>query len=79
MNPLDWATIVSLILSQGLPVAEKIWTLANTNAAPTQADWDALMALSKVSARQQMLLALARAGIAPDSDQGKAFLALTPL
>jgi hypothetical protein len=78
MNPLDWATVVSLILTQGLPVAERIWTLANTNAAPTKADWDALMALSKVNARGQMMLALARAGIAPDSEQGKAFLALTP-
>jgi hypothetical protein len=75
---MDWATIVTLIISQGIPVAEKLWKLWSNNAAPTQADWDALLALGKVSARQNMMLALARNGVDPTSPQGVALLALTP-
>jgi len=75
---MDWATIISLILTQGIPVAEKIWQLASTKTAPTQADWDALKALGQVTARQNMLAALASNGVDPGSAQGQALLALTP-
>ena len=75
---MDWATIVSLIISQGIPVAEKLWQLWATKAAPTQADWDALKELGKQTARSNMVLALARNGIDPASAQGAAFLALVP-
>ena len=74
---MDIATIISLILSQGIPVAEKLWALWNSKAAPTQADWDALLALGKQNAKSQMMLALAQNGIDPASPQGQAFLALT--
>lgn len=75
---MDWATIITLIISQGIPVAQKLWELWSKNAPPTQADWDALLALGKTSARQRMLEALARNGIDPASPQGIALLALTP-
>lgn len=75
---MDIATIISLIVSQGIPVAEKLWALWTSKAAVTQADWDALKALGKQNARSQMLLALANNGIDPASPQGIALLALTP-
>jgi hypothetical protein len=75
---MDWTAIISLIVSQGIPVAEKLWQLWASKAAPTQADWDQLTALGKVTARQEMLAALAVQGIDPTSPQGQAFLALTP-
>ena len=75
---MDIATIISLIVSQGIPVAEKLWQLWSSKTEVTQADWDALLALGKVSARANMLQALANNGIDPSSPQGIALLALTP-
>jgi hypothetical protein len=75
---MDIATIISLIISQGIPVAEKLWSLWANKATVTQADWDALILLGKQNARGNMLLALAKNGIDPASPQGIALLALTP-
>jgi hypothetical protein len=75
---MDIATIISLIISQGLPVAQKLWQLWESKTAVTQDDWNVLIALGKQNARSQMMLALARAGIDPTSPQGVALLALTP-
>ena len=75
---MDIATIISLIISQGIPVAEKLWALWASKATVTQADWDALKELGKQTARSNMLQALARNGIDPASPQGQALLALTP-
>lgn len=75
---MGWPTIISLIISQGLPVAERLWQLWAKGNPPTQEDWNGLLALGKVMARQNMLLALARNGIDPASPQGQALLALTP-
>lgn len=75
---MDIATIISLILSQGIPVAEKLWQMWNNKTVPTQADWDALLALGKQNARSQMMLALAQNGVDPNSPQGQALLSLTP-
>lgn len=73
---MDWLTIIGLIQSVGLPLAEKLWQLWAKNAAPSQADWDVLKALSQQTARDRMILALAKNGIDPESEAGKALLAL---
>jgi hypothetical protein len=75
---MDIGTIISLIVSQGIPVAEKLWSLWTSKTTVTQADWDALLSLGKVTARANMLQALANNGIDPASPQGLALLALTP-
>lgn len=75
---MDIATIISLIISQGIPVAQKLWQLESSKTEVTQADWDTLLSLGKQNARSQMLLALAQNGIDPASPQGVALLALTP-
>lgn len=75
---MTWDVLLPVIIANGLSTAEKLWQLWVNKAAPTQADWDALKVLGQQNARTQMMLALARGGIDPNSDQGKAFLALTP-
>lgn len=55
--------IIQLILSEGLPVAEKLWTLWESKATVTKADWDQLTALSQQNARSQLADAVKRAGI----------------
>ena len=73
---MTWTALIPLVIDYGIPFAEKMWQLWSTATAPTQADWDALKALAAQNGRTQMLAALSRAGIDPNSDQGKAFLAL---
>ena len=73
---MAWITLLPIILQYGVPFAEKLFTLWSTNAAPTQADWDALKALSSTNSTTQMLSVLAQSGIDPKSPQGQAFLAL---
>lgn len=73
---MNWATLVPIIVQYGLPVAEKLFQLWTTNAAPTQADWDALKALGLATRKQDMTAALIRNGVDPQSPQGQALLAL---
>lgn len=73
---MSWIQLIPLIATYGIPIVEKLWALAQTNTAPSQADWDALKALTTQTAKQQMALALARNGIDPLSPQGVALLAL---
>lgn len=73
---MSGAAIAQLILTYGLPFAQKLWQLA-TQPAVTQADWDALTALASQSARSKMMDSLTKAGIDPASPQGQALLALT--
>ena len=75
---MDLTTIISLIISNGIPVAKQLWDIWSRGTPMTAADWDALLLLGKQNARSQMLLALAKAGIDPASPQGIALLALTP-
>lgn len=75
---MSWDVLLPVIIANGLGVAEKLWQLWTNKSTPTQADWDALKVLGQQNARSQMMLALVRAGIDPNSDQGKALLALTP-
>lgn len=74
---MTWDVIAGLILQYGIPLAEKLWTKWASGNAPTQADWDELKQLAGQTAKDRMLLALFRAGIEPNSDQGKALLGLT--
>lgn len=74
---MTWAALLPLIIQYGVPVAEQLWKLFQSNTTPTQADWDALNALTTQTARTQMLAAMARNNIDPNSDMGKALLALS--
>lgn len=71
------ATILKYVLQYGPGALQAIVDLFKSGN-PTQEQWQALLAATQSTARQQMLAALVRAGIDPNSDQGKAMLALTP-
>ena len=73
---MTWAALLPLILEYGIPIAEKLWTLLQSNAAPTAADWEALKALGLSTRKQDMTAALIRNGVDPNSPQGQALLAL---
>lgn len=77
---MTWAAIIPLIAQYGLPFVTKLidkWT-NNPNGAPTAAEWQELVTLSQQTAKTQMLAALSRAGIDPNSPQGQALLAEVP-
>lgn len=73
-----WTTLIPIIASYGVPLAEQLWKNLTSTTAPTQADWDKLNVLAAQNAKSQVLLALARNGVDPASAQGVALLALTP-
>lgn len=77
---MTWATIAALLAQYAFPFVDKVVTrwLTNPNGQPTADEWNALKAEAQQSARTMMLAALARAGIDPNSDQGKALLAQVP-
>ena len=75
-----WAMIAGMIAQYGLPFVEGLiskWT-ANPNGVPTAQEWTDLIALSKNTARSQMLAAFARAGIDPTSPPAQVLLAQVP-
>lgn len=73
---MPWIQIVPLLLQYGLPTVKYIVDAVSKGGNVTSADIDALIALEKRSARDEMLAVLQQQGIDPTSDQGKAFLAL---
>lgn len=74
---MTWEILIPIIVKYGLPLAEKLWVKWASGALPTQADWDELKAAAAQTSNDRMLAALTKAGIDPNSDQGKALLALT--
>jgi hypothetical protein len=71
-----WAALIPIIAKYGLDVAEKIWSKWAYGKDPVQSDWDELKAMTNQMSKDRVLAALARAGIDPASDQGKALLDL---
>lgn len=74
---MGWDVIAGLALQYGLPFVEKLIANWENKTPVTSAEWAALSSLVP-DARTQMLAALSRAGIDPNSEQGKALLALLP-
>lgn len=60
---MPYALIIQLIVQEGLPAAEKLWQLWQSKTEITQADWDALKALSAQNAKSQLAAAISRAGL----------------
>lgn len=80
--PAGLLSVLSLILPElekyGPMAISAIIGIFTSSTAPTQAQWDALIAATSVTARDQMLAVLKAHGIDPASPQGVALLALTP-
>lgn len=75
-NDMGWETIVALALQYGLPFAEKMWTKWASGNPPTAADWAELNALALTGAKARMIQILAQNNVDPNSEKGKALLAL---
>ena len=73
-------TLIPLLIQYGLPFVDKIFTTwtTNPNTVVSLDEWNTLKALAQNTAKSQMLAALSRAGIDPNSDQGKALLSQVP-
>jgi hypothetical protein len=74
---MTWIALIPLISQFGLPFAEQLWTLVQSNAAPTAADWAALKALTATTSEDEMMKVLLAHNIDPNSPAGVALLALT--
>ena len=70
--------LLPIVLQYGLPAAQQLIAMFQKPDGPTDADWQALSALTTKTARQQMLDTLSLHGIDPNSPQGKSFLSLVP-
>jgi len=71
-----WYIITQLIITEGLPLAEAIFNKWSSGNPPSKADFDEFRTLAKSASKDRMLLALAKAGVDPESDQGKIFLSM---
>jgi hypothetical protein len=73
-------TIAELILSYGLKYGPEVLAhlveIFSKPGGPTADDWTVLIQKCQTTGRMQMLDLFAAHGIDPNSDQGKAFLAL---
>lgn len=75
---MPWMTLATLIAQYGLPLALKLADKWGSKDAVTDADIAELKQLAAQTATTQMRDALGRAGIDPESEQGKKFLGLVP-
>lgn len=73
---MTWGQAIPIIAQYGLPVAEALWRKWESGQNPTNDDWKELNTLVARQAQDRMLAALQRAGIDPQSEKGKEFLAL---
>ena len=76
MTP-TWLIVAQLIISEGLPLAQSLVSKWLSGKPPTESDFAEFRALASQSSTDRMKLALAKAGIALDSEQGKLLLSLT--
>jgi hypothetical protein len=70
--------LLPVLIPYGAQAIAQLIAMFSKSTPPSDADWQALMALTSKTARQQMLEVLAAHGIDPNSPQGQALLALTP-
>ena len=70
--------LLPIILPYGEKAVAALIQMFTKSTPPTTDDWQALIALTQKTARQQMMETLAAHGIDPTSPQGVAFLALMP-
>lgn len=76
--PAALVTLLPILVPYGIQAVSQIIAMFTKSTAPTDADWQALAALTQTTARQQMLNTLAAHNIDPASPQGVALLALVP-
>jgi len=75
---VNWTLFLALVAKEGLPLALDLYDkwINRASDTPTAEEIADLKALASNTSRTQMLEALQRAGIEPDSEQGKKLLGL---
>lgn len=73
---MGWDTLISLVLTHGLPLALKLYERWGDKSPVTEAEIAELRVLGAQTPQSQMRDALARAGISSDDPKAKALLAL---
>ena len=68
--------LIPLIITYGVPLAEKIWQKATSGKDLTQADWDELNAIVKETPQSHLAAVAANAGLAMDDPKIKAIAEL---
>ena len=72
-NEIDWLILIQTV---GLPMVLTIFSRWSSGQPPTEEDYAALEAALAQRGKDRAIAKLTAMGIAPDSDQGKAFLSL---
>ena len=73
---MTWALLLPIIAQYGIPLAESLFQKWSTGAAPTQADFDSLKAMTQQTAKDRMTAQLVAAGIPLTDPKAVALLAL---
>lgn len=73
---MNWALVAQLIVTVGIPTAEKLVQLWTSGVPVSEETFAQLRDSAKQTARDRMAAALAKAGLPLDSEQSKVLLAL---
>jgi hypothetical protein len=76
MEPLTWATVITLLVKYGPEVADFVVRKWNARGEVTLAEWDELQALAKKTSASQLADAIARSGLSMDDEHVKNVLAM---
>jgi hypothetical protein len=63
---MTWADLAPVIARYGIELAYELWKLATSGGAPTEADWQGLLALARKPMADYLKEARERAGQPPE-------------
>lgn len=72
---MSWELLVILIIKEGVPLAISLAKKWGTKTAPTDADYDEILSISRQTAEDRMKAQLVSLGVSLDSDKAKEILA----
>lgn len=72
---MSWEILAMLILKEGVPLAISLAKKWGTKTAPTDADYDEILAISRQTAEDRFKAQLISLGIPIDSEKAKELLA----
>lgn len=73
---MNWSIILPILLQNVPSFIDQLAKLFSRTTPPTADEWAALQSSTQVKAVTVMIDALVKQGIDPNSEQGKAFIAL---
>lgn len=73
---MNWSIIIPILVQNVPAFVDELVKLFSQTTPPTAEQWAALQSMTKVKALAVMVQVLNEQGIDPNSEQGKAFIAL---